>query len=626
MATESRGMSLNRRTFLAMVGATGAAAALRPVWFDLPADAAPATPIDPNYPHGVAAGDPLPDGAVIWTRIDPAADAGTGVEVRWEVSDTDGFGAILASGTLTASGATDHTIRTLVTGLPADGWFFYRFTYGDDVTSRTGRLRTSPEPGAAADRLRFAFCSCQQTTRSFYVAHAAMAAEDLDYVVHYGDYIYVSDGGTQTLDDYRSVWKRFKANPYLQDLHATYPMVMMWDDGEFANGIDKTFPQPRFDRARQAWFEFAPHLPPAEEPFRTYRRLGWGDLVDFPLLDVRQYRDVLIDANDPGGILPTTDTNLPSGAAIFDPDRSCLGADQKAWLLDVLRSSTATWKHIGTGYPFLALRLEDYDTPAVREDPPEGWHPNGGKYFSTEQWDGYWAERRELMDVIGAECISNVIITSGHTHIWFECGIRPDYDDLPDGSGTGSPVVAREFVCGSLTADPDVREQFFPGLPKPEQEAGVAALEAAFLGANPHVGYIDLMNQGYGIVTFTPTEAQVEFRVIDTYDEEAVATTKESYTVAVGELPATSDCDPIEPPPTTTTTTTSTPSTTTTTTSTPSTTTTSTPTTSTSVPGTTSTSVPGTTSTSVPAGPPAVAPATAAPPATGVPGSPLYTG
>jgi alkaline phosphatase D len=326
-------------------------------------------------------------------------------------------------------------------------------------------------------------------------------------------------------------------------------MVMMWDDGEFANGIDRTFPQPRFDAARQAWFEFAPHLPPDDERFRTYRRLTWGDLVDFPLIDVRQYRDVLIDANDPSGILPTTDTNLPSGAAIFDPDRTCLGATQKAWLTDILRSSSATWKHIGTGYPFLALRLEDYDTPEVREDPPEGWHPNGGKYFSTEQWDGYWAERRELTDLIAEECIENVVATSGHTHIWFECGIRPDYDDLPvDGVG-GSPVVMREFVCGSLTADPDVRDQFFPGQPKEQAEAGIRALEQAFLGANPHVGYIDLLNQGYGIIEFTPAKASIEFRVIDTFDADAVAVTKETYEVPVGSLPE-GACGNVPVPPT----------------------------------------------------------------------------
>lgn len=552
MAPSSRGMSLNRRTFLAMLGATGATAALQPTWFSLPAAGDDVPPVDPAFPHGIAAGDPRADGAVIWTRVDPGADAGGGVDVRWEVAADDSFTTVLASGSVLATAATDHTLHVDVTGLPADGWYAYRFAYDVDATrtSRTGRLRTAPMAGAAAARMRFAFSSCQQTTRSFYVAHRAMAAEDLDFWVHYGDYVYVSDGGTQTVDDYRAVYKRFKENPYLQHLHATYPVVAMWDDGEFANGIDRTFPQPRFDNARQAWFEFQPVVRPADDPNRTYRAFEWGDLVDFTLLDVRQYRDVLIDANVPEGLLPTTDTNLPSGVGIFDPDRTCLGAEQKAWFKDRLRTSTQTWRHVGTPYPFVALRLEDYDTPEVREDPPPGWHPNGGKYLSTEQWDGYWAERRELMDFLADECIENVIITAGHTHIWFEAGIRPDYDDLPSERGPGSPIVAREYVCGSLTADPDVRESFFPGMPKAEAEAAIDGLEAAFLGINPHVGHIDLLNQGYGLVTMRPTETTVDFRIIDTFDIDAVATTERSYRVGVGELPE-GICRnaPVAPPP-----------------------------------------------------------------------------
>lgn len=539
MAPEQPKTSLNRRMFLAMLGATGAAAALQPTWFEIPADAAAATPIDPWFPHGIAAGDPRTDGTVIWSRIAPSAGDGGTVDVLWEVSTTQDFAAVVASGTVPAAPDADYTLHAEVTGLDPDGWYFYRFTYLGHV-SRTGRLRTAPAAGTSPDRLRFAFCSCQQTTASFYVAHAAMAAEDLDFVVHYGDYIYVSDGGTLTLDDYRGVYKRFKENPLLQDLHAAYPMVVMWDDGEFVNGIDSTLGQPRLDNARQAWFEFMPHVDPSGGDFISHRAFDWGDLVDFTMLDVRTHRSPLIDANVPSGLLPSTDTNLPSGAAIFDPDRTCLGAEQKQWFTDRLVASTATWKHIGTGYPFLALRLEDYDTPAVRKDPPDGWHPNGGKYFSTEQWDGYWAERREIMDLIASECVENVIITSGHTHIWFETGIRPDYDDLPgeEGhTGPGSPIVAREFVCGSLTADPDVRDQFFPGKPKPEQEAGVHALEKAFLAGNPHVDYIDLLNQGYGLVTMTPSKTTVDFRVIDTFDENAVAVTKQTYTVKVGELP-----------------------------------------------------------------------------------------
>ena len=125
-----------------------------------------------------------------------------------------------------------------------------------------------------------------------------------------------------------------------------------------------------------------------------------------------------------------------------------------------------------------------------------------------------------------------MVVTSGHTHIYFVSELRPDYDDLE-----GSPVVAQEFVCGSLTADPDPRSQFFPDLPRDEAEVAIHGLESAFLGVNPHVELIDLLNQGYGLVTFTPTEATVDLRIIDTFDEDAVATTSHSYRIGVGDLP-----------------------------------------------------------------------------------------
>ena len=157
------------------------------------------------------------------------------------------------------------------------------------------------------------------------------------------------------------------------------------------------------------------------------------------------------------------------------------------------------------------------------------------------------------MDTIADECIENVVITSGHTHIYFASGIRPDYDDLE-----GSPVVAWEFTTGSLTADPDAREQYFPDLPPDEAEQQIHGLEAAFLALNPHVDYIDLLNQGYGLVSITRDRCQVDFRVIDTYDEAATPTTKKTYRVAAGVLPDSADCHPDEVPPTTVPTTTTT--------------------------------------------------------------------
>jgi alkaline phosphatase D len=522
---------LGRRGFLAGLGVAGATVAGGgPRWFDLAAALADVAPIDPNYPLGVAAGDPRPHGAVIWTKVADPADLRP-VRVRWEVAKDDRFRQVVCRGTTKATGENDFTAKAAVDGLRSDRWYHYRFRT-DLGTSRSGRLRTAPGEGSGSSRLRFAFSSCQQINDSHYVAHLAMADEEIDFWVHYGDYVYVHDFATLTLGDYRGVYRRFKANPLLQELHARYPVVAMWDDGEFVNGIDRTLDPARFAAASQAWFEYQPVVAPRRDPTRTYREIGWGSLATFLLLDARQYRDPVVNGVGGGPLgLSTIDTNTAAGAAIFAPDRTCLGLEQKRWLKRRLRASRSVWRHVGHGYNFLALRLGDYDTPEARSNPPAGFHVNGGNYIASDAWDMYWAERRELLDFIAAEAIPNVVVTAGHTHIYFAGGLRPDYDDLQ-----ASPVVAHEFVCGSLTADPDLRRAYLPNLPLDQAEAVLRSLETAFLGVNPHIDYMDLVSQGYGLVELTPAEATVSFRVIDTFDRNARASTRAAWRLPAGSV------------------------------------------------------------------------------------------
>jgi alkaline phosphatase D len=121
-------------------------------------------------------------------------------------------------------------------------------------------------------------------------------------------------------------------------------------------------------------------------------------------------------------------------------------------------------------------------------------------------------------------------VTAGHTHIYFAGALRPDFDDL-----AASPVVAHEFVCGSQTADPDLRRAYLPDLPLDQAEAVLRTLEAGFLAINPHLDYMDLVSQGYGLVDLTPTEATVSFRVIDTFDRSAQASTRASWRIPAGD-------------------------------------------------------------------------------------------
>ena len=508
------GRAMPRRAFLRLLATTvGGAAVLAAI----PSRGALAGLVGPVFPDGIKSGDPRHNGATLWTRIAPPAD-GSPVTVLWSIADDDGMQQVVRGGMATTDATRGHTLTLPVRGLAPDRWYHYRFEC-DGVPSVVGRVRTAPTPRAQPDRLRYAFASCQQRTASHYVAHRAIAQEGVDFFLHLGDYVYVSDGGTITLDDYRGVYHRFHSNPLLQALHATTPLVAVWDDGEFYNGVDRTGDPVRLAAARTAWFE---HMPvPRGRNDRTYRALRWGRLAEMLLLDTRQYRDPEVPANTRiFDLLDAQDTSLPPGEQMFAPGRTTLGAPQKRWLKRRLRRARATWRLVGSSYDMAPWKIVDRDTPELRAANPD-LQRNGGIYVSNEAWDDYQAERRELMEHIARHAIPNVVVCSGHTHFYKVSDIMPDFDD------PASPITAMEFVTGSLTADPD------PRTIAPEDL--LHAAETLMLAANaPYLRQIDLLNQGYTLVEVTPEEVRVDFRVLDTFDPNAEASTFASFRVVAG--------------------------------------------------------------------------------------------
>jgi alkaline phosphatase D len=331
--------------------------------------------------------------------------------------------------------------------------------------------------------------------------------------------VYVSDGGTLTLDDYRGVYRRFHSNPLLQELHAAVPLVAVWDDGEFYNGVDRTGDPQRLAAARTAWFENMPVPRPPSD--RTFRTLRWGQLAVMHLLDTRQYRDPEVPANTRfADLIDAQDTAIPPGEQMFAPGRTTLGARQKRWLKTHLRRDRAVWRLIGSSYDMAPWKIIDRDTPELRMQNPD-LQRNGGVYVSNEAWDDYQAERRELMEYIARHRIPNVVVSSGHTHFYKASEIMPDFDD------PASPITAMEFVTGSLTADPDPRTIASEDL--------LHLAEQLMLGSNtPYLKQIDLLNQGYALVDVTPEETIVEFRVLDTFNADAEASTFARFRVVAG--------------------------------------------------------------------------------------------
>jgi alkaline phosphatase D len=509
------GHSMPRRDFLrrlAAAGAGGVAATLS--WTP---GRARADDWLPSFPDGVKSGDPGPRGGVIWTRVARPPDD-RAVPVLWSVAEDADMQQVVRGGLVWARASGGHHLKVQVRGLAPDRWYHYRFETGAAATP-VGRLRTAPSPGAVPDRLRYAFASCQQRNDSFYVAHRAIANENVDFLMHLGDYIYVHDFATLTLADYRNDWRRFHSNPLLQEMQAAVPLVAVWDDGEFYNGVDRTGPPARLAAARAAFFE---HMPvPGNGQDRLYRRFRWGRLAEVFLLDTRSYRDPEVPANtDIAGLIDGQDSALPPGEQMFASGRTTLGARQKHWLKTRLARSAASWRLVGSSYNVNPWKIVDRDTPELRAEDPL-LQRNGGIYVSNEAWDDYQAERRELLEHCLENTVRNVVFTSGHTHIYLASDLQPDFDD------PRSPVAAFDFTTGSLTADPDPRTI--------APESVLHAAEQIMLSANaPYLRHVDLLNQGYAVVDVTPEELVVEFRVLDTFDPNALPRTSARFRVING--------------------------------------------------------------------------------------------
>lgn len=504
MTTEARGRTsgtgdvvaglgpLTRRRFLALIGATGAAAA---VGLRTRAASAQTPPIPAGYvvawPDGVIAGDPLPEGTVLWTRVVAPAGAEP-VPVTWEVAADESFTTIVAGGVAVAEAAADWTVKVPVTGLTPDGWFHYRFTVGPDA-SPAGRLRTAPPDGAPTPSLRFGFASCQQQGTERVAQRAAAEEDGLDFFLHLGDYIYVNDGSTISLDDYRGVYHQFKGDARLQQLQAALPLVAMWDDGEFRNGIDRNEDPTRALAAKTAWFENMPVEASGGDVTRPYRKVAWGDLVDLFLIETRSHRDPELDEDDVGA---------------STAGRTCLGAEQKAWLLDGLASSTARWKLIGNPTDF---------APWANLDPNK-------RGFGA--WDDYAAERDEIIAFIADQGISDVAFLCGETHVWIAAHLTTDFGD-PD-----APAVAFAFTTGSQSADPDlVRDA--GGDPYAATQ-GFVNIGFGSTVLNPHQTYVNLVNFGYTVVQVDECALTVEFRTVNVYDVDSQAQTIARFRVAHG--------------------------------------------------------------------------------------------
>ncbi|MYQ50843.1 MULTISPECIES: alkaline phosphatase D family protein [unclassified Streptomyces] len=497
----------------------------------------------PAFLHGVASGDPLPDGVLLWTRVTPSPDAvpgsglGADTAVSWEVAEDKDFTRITARGTALARAASDHTVKADVRGLsPATAYWFRFSAAGGQVVSPAGRTRTAPAAGAATPGIRFGVVSCANWEAGWFSPYRHLAARaDLDAVLHLGDYVYEYASGDYptrgtvvrphaplheivTLADYRTRHGAYKTDTDLQALHAVHPVIAIWDDHEFANdawsgGAENHTPETegpwaaRVAAAKQAYFEWMPVRASTEGT--VYRRLRFGNLADLLLLDLRSFRSEQASIGD---------------GAVDDPERSITGRAQLDWLKAQLAGSDAAWKLVGTSVMISPVAFGS--VPAHLLGPLTGLLglPAEGLAVNVDQWDGYTHDRKELITHLRDRGITNTVFLTGDIHMAWA-------NDVPVKAATYplSASAATEFVVTSVTSDN--LDDILRVAPQTVSVVAAAALRAA----NRHVKWVDLDSHGYGVLDVTAERSQMDYYAVsDKTRRDATSSWVRSYRTRSG--------------------------------------------------------------------------------------------
>ncbi|OAN86540.1 hypothetical protein A8B77_04110 [Erythrobacter sp. EhN03] len=432
---------------------------------------------------GVASGDPRPDGFVLWTR--PLGLSGTAT-VGVEIADDDGFRRIVRSGSVTASPARGHAVHVEPVDLDPARTYFYRF-HLDGATSPIGRTATiDPQ----ATRMRLALAACQHWEHGWFSAYRDMVAQEINVLLHVGDYIYEKSFGTGpdvrsfgapdpfTLDEYRVRHALYRTDPDLQAATAAFPIIATWDDHEVENDYaslqgsvteDPAAFVARRAAAYQAWFEHMPISPRRLTPHGAadiVRRFEWGALASLSVLDCRQFR-----TSQPCG---RGGQVIADCAEVFDPVATMLGLEQEAWLRDRLANERTRWSLIGQATMVSRLPL-----------------PGGGDARWSDIWDGYAASRDRLIAALRQPAVRNAVLLGGDVHSFWANDIPSDPERME------GPVVASEIVTSCL-ASRSGPEELFTGIQ----------------GRNPQVRFHDNDNAGYTLLDIDAERIDGRFRAV----------------------------------------------------------------------------------------------------------------
>ncbi len=519
---------ISRRRFLGAAAATAFLAACSSGGSDGGEALAPPPSLSSDpFTLGVASGDPTDDGVVLWTRLAPDPLAGGGmpdedVDVVWELGTDEDLKQTVAQGVASAIPELGHSVHVDASGLDADRPYWYRFRVGDFETP-VARTRTMPAASASPGRMRMGQVSCQRFDPVFFVAYRDLAAtEDLDLVVHCGDYIYekssVADdaSGTSVRDDplpeaidlvgYRNRYALTKSDEHLLAAHAIAPWLVTWDDHEVENNYTSDSPEigsetpgreeflARRAAAYQAWWEHTPVRldAPSGPDLRIYRPASFGDLARFLVLDTRQYRSPQVCGDTEAGL----DVG-PRCPESFEPEFTALGDEQEGWVADQLAGSDAIWNVI------------------VQQVVMQQWRfAPGNTIWNLDQWDGYPAARDRFFETLRASGASNPVVLSGDVHSSWVGSLAADFDD------PASEILATEFVATAISSEPS---------------GALTAVTDVVLDNSPHIAWAETTKRGWMLHDVTRDAWRTNVRLVfDPTMEDSQVETESSWVVPAG--------------------------------------------------------------------------------------------
>jgi alkaline phosphatase D len=514
---------IDRRAFLS-ASAAGLILPVRPAFARLWAAS--------GFTHGVASGHPGPGEVTLWTRY--ASVTGAATTLKLEVAEDEAMRRIIARAEVLAGAETWGTAQTRVSGLPDGRWLWYRFTAPDGTQSMLGRTRTLP--AGKLDALKLGVVSCSNRPFGHFNAYAHLAArDDIDAVIHLGDYIYEYQAGAYPetvmpgreilpaneitmIDDYRQRYASYRVDPALQALHARFPMIAIWDDHEFANDTWKGGAQNhqnnegvwelRRDAALKAHREWL------MTPERPWQRYDFGGLVSVLTLDTRMSgRDQQLDLNAAlrGG---ADGIKAFASGEWQNPARTLLGMEQEAWFAREIAASVKSgqrWQLVAqqvvmgdlfTPKDAVSWLGSDADARAVGYVKAGLAASQAGIPGAQDMWSGYPQARRRLLKAM-QDAGANPIVIAGDSHnAW---AFNHGHDGKP---------VAAEFGVQSVTS---------PGYEQ-ALKADPAAIRAGLLQSSPGLQWCDTSRRGYLTLSFSPSEARCDWVFMNTIAAVSTAT------------------------------------------------------------------------------------------------------